>query len=255
MPCRRNDRVGWVKRSAAPPRSLAAIGGTALRLTHPTFGHGNRVFWSAGTFPTPWPWACCGRRSFCPPRWPKAVRRRRFAPCYPTSGPTSATATFGFWPLGGVCCVVLFAHPLFWWLRRAIRSDQELLADAVAAGDHRQDYAEDLLRLIRQTTHPSPMAVSAAMGLWEGSSQLSRRIAMLLDETFRVEPTGSRRWKFRALGVLVLLGRGLFAGDFAARAFSWSTAANGKCRRSENGEEGGAGPGSSGPQGRTQSTA
>ena len=108
--------------------------------------------------------------------------------------------------LGRCLLVVLFAHPLFWWLRRAIRGDQELLADAVAAGDHRQDYAEDLLRLIRKTAYPSPLAVSAAMGLWEGSSQLSRRIAMLLDETFRVEPTGSRRWKFRALGVSVLLG-------------------------------------------------
>ena len=29
---------------------------------------------------------------------------------------------------------------------------------------------------------------------------------MLLDETFHVEPTGSRPWKFRAFGVLVLLG-------------------------------------------------
>ena len=29
---------------------------------------------------------------------------------------------------------------------------------------------------------------------------------MLLDETFRVDPTGSRRWKRRALAVLVALG-------------------------------------------------
>ena len=108
--------------------------------------------------------------------------------------------------LGRCLLVVLFAHPLFWWLRRAIRGDQELLADALAAGDHRQDYAEDLLRLIRKTTHPSPMRVSAAMGLWEGSSQLSRRIAMLLDETFRIDPIGSRRWRYSALGVLLLLG-------------------------------------------------
>lgn len=108
--------------------------------------------------------------------------------------------------VGRCLLVVLFAHPVFWWLRRAIRSDQELLADAVAAGDNRQGYAEDLLRLIRKTTHPSPMAISAAMGLWEGSSQLSRRIAMLLDETFHVDPTGSRRWKRHALAVLVALG-------------------------------------------------
>ncbi len=108
--------------------------------------------------------------------------------------------------LGRCLLGVLFAHPLFWWLRRAIRGDQELLADAVAAGDNRQAYAEELLRLIRKTAHPSPIALSAAVSIWEGSSQLSRRIAMLLDETFRVEPAGSRCWQCRALAPLVLLG-------------------------------------------------
>jgi len=99
--------------------------------------------------------------------------------------------------LGRCLLAVFFAHPLFWWLRRAIRNDQELLADAAAAGDNRHDYAEELIRLIRKTTQPSPMAFSAAMGIWEGSSQLTRRISMLLDDTFRVHPTGSRRWRFK----------------------------------------------------------
>jgi len=107
--------------------------------------------------------------------------------------------------LGRCLLAVLFVHPLFWWLRRAIRGDQELLADAVAAGEQRHEYAEELLRLVRAAGR-SPVTVSAAMGIREGSSQLSRRIAMLLDETFRVEPTGSRRWRFQAVGVLVLLG-------------------------------------------------
>ncbi len=102
--------------------------------------------------------------------------------------------------------ILLFAHPLFWWLRRAIRVDQELRADAVAAGDNRQDYAEELLRLVRMTANNSPKAVSAAVGIWEGPSSFSRRIAMLLDETFRVHPTGSRRWKFRAFGLLMVFG-------------------------------------------------
>ena len=88
--------------------------------------------------------------------------------------------------LGRCLLAVLFAHPLFWWLRRAIRGDQELLADAVAAGDNRHDYAEELVRLVRMTGNGSPRAVSAAVGIWEGSSSFSRRIAMLLDETFRV---------------------------------------------------------------------
>ena len=109
--------------------------------------------------------------------------------------------------LGRCLLVLLYAHPLFWWLRRAIRGDQELLADAAAAGDYRPAYAEELLRLIRQTAAPSLLAASAAVGIWEGSSQLSRRIAMLLDETFGVEPRGSRSWRYRTLAVLVLLGR------------------------------------------------
>ncbi|MHC4399716.1 MAG: M56 family metallopeptidase [Planctomycetota bacterium] len=108
--------------------------------------------------------------------------------------------------LGRCLLAVLFAHPLFWWLRRAIRSDQELLADAVAAGEDRPAYAQELLRLIRTTARPSPMAPSAAVGIWESSSQLSRRIAMLLNEEFRVEHTASRSWQRRALAPLVLLG-------------------------------------------------
>ena len=100
--------------------------------------------------------------------------------------------------------VLLFAHPLFWWLRRAIRGDQELLADAAAAGDNRPAYAEELLRLIRTIAHPSPISVS--VGIWESSSQLSRRISVLLDENFCVEPRASRPWRYQALGLLLLLG-------------------------------------------------
>lgn len=108
--------------------------------------------------------------------------------------------------LGRCLLVLLFPHPLLWWLRREIRGDQELLADAAAAGDNRPAYAEELLRLVRKTAYPSPLAASVAVGIWESSSQLSRRIAMLLDESFRVEPRASRRWRYRALGLLVLLG-------------------------------------------------
>ena len=39
------------------------------------------------------------------------------------------------------------AHPLFWWLRKKTRDDQETVADAVAARDNRPDYAAELLAL------------------------------------------------------------------------------------------------------------
>lgn len=101
---------------------------------------------------------------------------------------------------------ILFAHPLLWWLRRAIRVDQEFLADAIAAGDDRHDYARTLVQLVRNSMRPSPAAVSAAIGIWEGPSQLSRRITMLVDDTFRLQTAGSRRWKLLAFGAMLLLG-------------------------------------------------
>ena len=108
--------------------------------------------------------------------------------------------------LGRFLLAVLFTHPLFWLLRRAIRGDQELLADAVAAGDNPHDYAEELVRLVRMTGADSPRSVSAAVGIWEGRSSFSRRIAMLLDETFRVSPTGSHRWRLKALAAMTVVG-------------------------------------------------
>jgi Zn-dependent protease with chaperone function len=108
--------------------------------------------------------------------------------------------------LGRWLLVLLFPHPLFWWLRRTIRGDQELLADAAAAGDNRPAYAEELLRLVRKTAYPSPIAASVAVGIWESSTQLSRRIAMLLDEDFRVDPKTPRRWRYRVFGLLAILG-------------------------------------------------
>ena len=108
--------------------------------------------------------------------------------------------------LGRCLLVLLFPHPLLWWLRRAIRGDQELLADAAAAGDNRPAYAEELLRLVRKTAYHSPIAATVAVGIWESPSQLSRRIDMLLDESFHVEPRSPRRWRLRALAVLAILG-------------------------------------------------
>jgi beta-lactamase regulating signal transducer with metallopeptidase domain len=115
------------------------------------------------------------------------------------------------WLLALVRCLlaVLFAHPLYWWLRRQIRDDQETLADAVAARENRHDYAEQLLRWARWTAGLSGANVSAALGIWEGSSQLARRIGLLLDETVRIETAVSRRWQTGTLGLLAMVGLAL----------------------------------------------
>ncbi|HEX3447765.1 MAG TPA: M56 family metallopeptidase, partial [Isosphaeraceae bacterium] len=98
--------------------------------------------------------------------------------------------------------VVLFAHPLFWWLRRTIRADQEVLADAAAAtvhGDGRLAYAETLVGWARSCHRPHPGALaSAALALWERPSMLHRRVRLLLDRDYRVEQAAPRRWKLAA---------------------------------------------------------
>ena len=107
--------------------------------------------------------------------------------------------------------VVLFAHPLFWLLRRMIRADQEALADAAAStlhGDGRLAYAETLVGWARSSYRHQPGALaSAALALWERPSMLHRRVRLLVDCDYRVEPATSRRWRLVAacLGTLVAL--------------------------------------------------
>jgi hypothetical protein len=105
--------------------------------------------------------------------------------------------------LSGLLMPVLFAHPAYWWLRRRTREDQEVLADAAAA-DGRVDYAETLLARARQTPDWPRLAAAGSLALWERPSQLKRRILMLLDRDFRVEPTCPRRWDLGVRGATAL---------------------------------------------------
>jgi beta-lactamase regulating signal transducer with metallopeptidase domain len=107
--------------------------------------------------------------------------------------------------------VVLYAQPLFWWLRRTIRADQEALADAAAStlhGDGRLAYAETLVGWARSShrSHPGALA-SAALALWERPSMLQARVRLLLDRDYRVEEAAPRYWKLAAacLGTLAAL--------------------------------------------------
>src|SRR6185369_7582438 len=84
-------------------------------------------------------------------------------------------------------------HPLFWWLRRSVRLDQELLADAAAAGNEPVEYAEALLAWAK-TARPAPAGL-AALSLWESPHTLSRRVAMLLDSNRPAARCLSRGWR------------------------------------------------------------
>ncbi len=102
---------------------------------------------------------------------------------------------------------LLFAHPLYWWLRGRIRQDQEALADAAAVGHGSAvDYAATLLAWFR-LGNERHSAVALAFG--GRPSQLKRRIAMLLNPDWPVEThcPGRLRWSITALaavGVLTL---------------------------------------------------
>ncbi|AMV37910.1 M56 family metallopeptidase [Planctomyces sp. SH-PL62] len=99
---------------------------------------------------------------------------------------------------------VLYAHPLFWWLRGRIRDDQEALADASAAGSEgRLSYAEALLSWSRTAAEKPWGAAGGSAALFERPSQIKRRIAMLLDDGFRIEPTCPARWRLAARALTI----------------------------------------------------
>lgn len=79
--------------------------------------------------------------------------------------------------------MVLFVHPLFWLWRRQTRLNQELHADAIAAGDDAPAYAHQLVQWAKRLPKLSarrrwaPVAVHA-------EDFLQRRIVMLLDRSW-----------------------------------------------------------------------
>lgn len=97
-------------------------------------------------------------------------------------------------------------QPLFWWLRRSVRLDLELLADSAAAGERPIEYAEALLAWAK-TAGPAPAGL-AALSLWESHHSLSRRVTMLLDPKRPIASRATRGWQL----FLVLAALGLVAG-------------------------------------------
>ncbi len=104
---------------------------------------------------------------------------------------------------------LLAVHPLFWWLRRSVRLDQELLADAAAAGEEPVAYAEALLAWARSADAKQTSLARhglAAVGLWEHPSTLSRRVAMLVDsKRSPARPLGRGRTAILAIAIAALV--------------------------------------------------
>ncbi len=105
--------------------------------------------------------------------------------------------------------LVLFPNPLYWVMRHIVRTNQEAVADALAAQTHGDDYAGSLIEWMRQVTTPERVRAAAAVGIWEEPSELSRRIAMLIDEHFTVQPTVRVRWRAGAAALVGSAALGL----------------------------------------------
>jgi membrane-associated protease RseP (regulator of RpoE activity) len=104
--------------------------------------------------------------------------------------------------LFGLGQVVYFYVPWFWWLRRQVRLCQEYVADAAAAeqASRIEDYAQFLLNLTS-----APAGPMLATGVRGNSSDLFRRITMLLQNPIRLEKHCPRRWSWTVAGGLLAL--------------------------------------------------
>lgn len=106
---------------------------------------------------------------------------------------------------------LLACQPLFWWLRRTIRTTQEELADAAAADrGGRVAYAEVLLAWARTSPAVLPRGLDGSLALWERPSQLKHRVLKLLDRGFHVERHCSRRRRL-AIAAVTLTIAGLLS--------------------------------------------
>ncbi|MFM7072448.1 MAG: M56 family metallopeptidase [Planctomycetota bacterium] len=115
--------------------------------------------------------------------------------------------------LARVLWVPLFAHPLFWWLRRAQRLDQELLADQAAVASSGMEPAEYAGLLIEWAKDGRLRVEWAAemLGIGSPSSHLSRRIAVLLTD-FKPFVNDNRlgsRWQYAGVLAAVAIAAAL----------------------------------------------
>jgi hypothetical protein len=115
--------------------------------------------------------------------------------------------------------LVLLAHPLYWWVRRCLRREQELLADsrACAAGD-RCTYAALLVRWAR-AGRSMRVLPAGAIGLWGRGGLLRQRVLRLLDGSAPVEPRCSTAWRWGVRLAAVSVGASLlFVGGVRSPA-------------------------------------
>jgi beta-lactamase regulating signal transducer with metallopeptidase domain len=122
--------------------------------------------------------------------------------------------TWSMWFMG-FAQTFYFYLPLFWWVRRQVRLCQEYIADAAAArqGPWADDYAQFLVSLAR-----SPAAPVGATGVLGNTSDLYRRVTMLLKSSKAPASPASRRQLLS--GVSCLLASAVILAGLGVRAES-----------------------------------
>jgi hypothetical protein len=120
-----------------------------------------------------------------------------------------ANGDLWFLAVARVLDLVLVAHPLYWWVRRCVRRDQELLADARAcAVSDRCTYAERLVRWARAGALARGLPMAGVVALWgrHRCGLLRERVVRLLDDSRGLEAgcPGSWRWGARGMAVVLL---------------------------------------------------
>jgi hypothetical protein len=117
--------------------------------------------------------------------------------------------------LFGLGQLVYYYVPWFWWLRRQVGLCQEYVADAAAAGESNgvEEYAQFLLSLTGV-----PPVPAGAQGVAGNSSDLFRRVSMLLQSPVQVERRCPRLWSLTVAGGLLVLATLLAAVGLHADA-------------------------------------
>ena len=95
---------------------------------------------------------------------------------------------------------LLYFHPLYWWLRSRTFLARELIADdRAAASSGRVTYAADLISLAKSWRAPRPGPLGV-VGMFQFTTDLSRRILMLVQQKEALRTRCSRAWKLGWLG-------------------------------------------------------
>lgn len=95
--------------------------------------------------------------------------------------------------LDRVILTLLWAHPLYWWARRRIRTNQELLADAAAASQiGPADYAALLVEWARKLATHRGLTAFTAVGIWERPAALEQRVTEILNHNHAAERCSDR---------------------------------------------------------------